>query len=124
VDNADVNNHVWTINDLAGNAVRTSMTAGSSKGWINKLLLSENLDLIPTNVGGAYTTYYCDYYYQNSGVRVVARSCSYASTVGGVACVLADYAVSSTVASIGSRLAFNGVITEAESVAAYKAALA
>jgi hypothetical protein len=122
IDNAYVNNRVWTIKDLAGNTVRTSMTAGSSNGWINKLLLSENLDLIPTNVGGADTTYYCDYYYQNSGVRVVARSCSYAVSYGGVAFVDASYAASNTYTNIGSRLAFRGEIEIAESVAAFKAA--
>ena len=122
VDNADVNNHVWTVKDLAGNTVRTSMTAGSSNGWINKLLLSENLDLIPTNVGGIDTTYYCDYYYQKTGVRVVVRSCYYARSNGGVACVDASVSTSYSYAGIGSRLAFRGEIEIAESVAAFKAA--
>lgn len=121
VDNADVNNHVWTIKDLAGNSVRTSVAASSS-GWINKLLLSENLDLLPTVVGGSDTTYYCDYYYQNAGVRVVARSYDYANAYGGVACVLANFAASNAYPDIGSRLAFRGEIEIAESVAAFKAA--
>jgi hypothetical protein len=122
VDNADVNNYVWTIKDLAGNTVRTSMTAGSSNGWIKKLMLNQNLDLLPTVVGGSDTTYYCDYYYQNSGVRVVARSCIDARTNGGVAYVYAYYAASNAGAYVGSRLAFRGEIEIAESVAAFKAA--
>lgn len=122
VDNAYVNNRVWTVKDLAGNTVRTSMTAGNNDGWINKLMLSENLDLIPTGVGDADTTYYCDYYSQNSGVRAVARSCFSANTIGGVACVYARHASSYTNSHIGSRLAFKGEIEIAESVAAFKAA--
>lgn len=122
VDNADVNNRVWTIKDLAGNTVRTGMTGASSNNWIQKMLLSENLDLIPTTVGGSDSSYYCDYYYQNTGVRVVARSCYNAYTNGGVACVLAVNAASRANAYVGSRLAFRGEIEIAESVAAFKAA--
>lgn len=122
IDNVDVNNRVWTIKDLAGIAVRTGMTGASSNNWIRWMLLSENLDLIPTDVGGSETTYYCDYYYQNLGVRVVARSFSYASSYGGVAFVLAFSAASDASSNIGSRLAFKGEIEIAESVAAFKAA--
>jgi hypothetical protein len=121
VDNADVNNNVWTIKDLAGNSVRTSVAA-SDNGWIKKLMLNQNLDLLPTVVGGSDKTYYCDYYYQNSGVRVVARSYNNAHTNGGVADVLAFDAASNTHSSVGSRLAFRGEIEIAESVAAFKAA--
>jgi hypothetical protein len=121
VDNADVNNHVWTIKGLAGNSVRTSVAA-SSNGWIKKLMLNQNLDLLPTVIGGTDTTYYCDFYYQNTGVRVVARSCGDAYTNGGVAFVLAYHAASNADTVIGSRLAFRGEIEIAESVAAFKAA--
>ena len=111
IDNVDVNDYVWTIKDINGNTKRTGMTASStSSQYITKMLLSENLDLIPTGVGGSETTYYCDKYYCNSGSRVVARSCGYAGTVGGVAFVNAYDDASFTFAYYGSRLAFTGAI--------------
>jgi hypothetical protein len=54
---------------------------------------------------------------------VVYRSNYGANAAGGVAYVNSYNAPSGTGAYIGSRLAFNGTVTEAESVAAYKAAL-
>ncbi len=53
--------------------------------------------------------------------RVLARSCYGAGTQGGVAYASASHDSASTVAFIASRLAFRGVIREAESVAAFKA---
>ena len=111
VDNVAIQDRVWTVNDIDGSAKRTGMTAGNADGWITKLMLTENLDLIPTAAsGGSETTYYCDYYWQSSGSRVVARSVHDASTYGGVACVYANYGSSDTYTSIGSRLAFSGTI--------------
>ncbi len=75
------------------------------------MMLSANLDFIPTaNTGGSETTYYCDYYYSNTGSRVVARSFFIANADGGVACVYASHDSSSTSTGIGSRLAFHGTI--------------
>lgn len=110
VDNVDVTDRNWTVKDISGNTKRSGLQANTADGWINKLMLSENLDMIPTGVGGGDTTYYCDYYWQSSGSRVVARSCRNAYAYGGVAFVDADIGVAYAYASIGSRLAFSGQI--------------
>lgn len=110
VDNADVSNYVWTITNVKDGTTRNAGTAHSADGWINKLMLSSNLDLIPTGVGGSETTCFCDYYYRNTGSRVVARSYFNANPYGGVAFVLANRDSSYTYGGIGSRLAFNGTI--------------
>ena len=110
IDNADVNDLVWIITNTKTGTTRNAGTAGNANGWITKLMLSDNLDMIPTAVGGAETTYFCDYYYQNTGARVVLRSFVNAGTFGGVACVNADNDASYTYAGCGSRLAFNGTI--------------
>ena len=74
------------------------------------------------HVGGSETTHYSDYYYQTSGgPLVLARSYSDSVTAGGVACADADSDASVTYSYCGSRLAFRGVIREAESVSAFKA---
>ena len=110
IDNADVNDLVWTITNTKTGATRNAGTAGNANGWITKLMLSDNLDMIPTAVGGAETTYFCDYYWQNTGARVVLRSCSDAYTHGGVVIVYAYHVASYSHAGSGSRLAFNGTI--------------
>ena len=110
IDNADVNDLVWTITNTKTGATRNAGTAGNANGWITKLMLSDNLDMIPTAVGGAETTYFCDYYWQNTGARVVLRSYNTANTIGGVVFVFAYDVASAANASFGSRLAFNGTI--------------
>ena len=114
IDNVVVDARVWKVTDKEGTQ-RTAGTGASSSQYITKMLLSENLDLIPTAAsGGSETTYYCDYYSQSSSSsRVVLRSNYSAGASGGVACVNASGDSSGTGASVGSRLAFNGTIVEA-----------
>lgn len=116
-----INNYVWTITNPDG-TTRT-VTAHNSDGWIVEVAAAAGtfFDLIPTQVGGSESTYYSDYYYRNTGTRVLARSCHSASTNGGVSCTYANYASSYANANYGCRLAFRGVIREASSVSAFKA---
>ena len=97
---------------------------GGSGGWNSRMRIDANGDLVMLAKAGTNTTFYCDWVNSNSGSRVLLRSGNYASASGGVAYVSANDAPSSAYGSFGSRLAFNGAITEAENVAAYKAALA
>ena len=97
---------------------------GGSGGWNSRMRIDANGDLVMLAKEGTETTFYCDWVSSNSGSRVLLRSFSHAQAQGGVAFVSANNAPSSVYAHVGSRLAFNGAITEAESVAAYKAALA
>ncbi len=123
IDNADVQDYVWTITDIEnGNTTRNAGTASNtSSQWISKMIFGEFIDLIPTAVAGSETTGFCDKYYCSSGSRVVLRSCSYADSYGGVAYVGANVDSSYTNAYCGSRLAFSGVIVEASDVATFKA---
>ena len=70
---------------------------------------------------GSNSTYYCDgnngSYSSSLGVW---RSYGSAYDSGGVSCVLVRYDSSFTYADYGSRLAFRGVCTKAESVEAFK----
>ena len=120
VDNVAVNDYVWSVTEDDG-TVRKAGTGGSSTGWITKMLIGAHLDLIPTAVGGSETTCYCDFYYEEAGIRVVGRSYYDASTGGGVAYAYADGSSSTIYPNYGSRLAFSGSLVEAESVEAYKA---
>ncbi|OAV64446.1 hypothetical protein Barb6XT_02799 [Bacteroidales bacterium Barb6XT] len=123
VSKVAINNRVWTITD-SDRTTRT-VAAGASDGWITDMAAmgdSEYLDVTPIAAGGSDTTYFSDYYYQSTGTgRVLARSSNSSSADGGVACADAGNGSSSAGTSIGSRLAFRGEISEAESVAAFKA---
>ena len=122
VKGVEINNRVWTITDPEGG--ERQVNAGTDTGWITHVAAENGpfFDLVPTNVGGSETTYYSDYYYESSGSPLVlARSYNSSNTVGGVAFAYAVSVASCTNTSIGSRLAFRGVIEEAQSVSAFKA---
>lgn len=75
-----------------------------------------------TTESGSDSTYYCDFNYgPKYSARVVRRSGNNANTNGGVSIADASLDSSYTDASQGSRLAFRGIASKAESVEAFKA---
>lgn len=93
-------------------ASSSSNTAASSSGWITGIAHGEYADIMPTYVsGGSDTTYYADYYYQNTDNIVFARSGSsdYGS-ICGVFFSRANCDSSDSRSGIGSRLGFYGKI--------------
>ena len=126
IGNVTSNNYVLTIKDMNTKQNRTVsgfVQRAGTYGWTSRMKITEQGDFIPVALGATDATSYCDATNSNSGSRVVGRSYGNANTYGGVAYVSSNNAPSGAGASVGSRLAFNGVVTEAESVAAYKAAL-
>lgn len=93
-------------------ASSSSNTAASSSNWITGIAHGEYADIMPTYVsGGSDTTYYADYYYQNTGNRVLLRSGhSAAGSICGVFCSCADNVSSASTSRFGSRLGFYGNI--------------
>ena len=125
IGNVTSNNYTITVKDMNTGENRNVSgwyQFGGTGGYASRFKVTENLDFIPREKSATETTSYCDWVNGNSGSRVVNRSHFYANAYGGVAAVNSLNAPSATNAYIGSRLAFNGEITEAESVAAYKAA--
>ena len=93
-------------------ASSSSNTAASSSNWITGIAHGEYADIMPTYVsGGSDTTYYADYYYQNTGNRVLLRSgdSGFGSDCG-VFCSRASFASSHSGSTFGSRLGFYGNI--------------
>lgn len=93
-------------------ASSSSNTAASSNNWITGIAHGEYADIMPTYVsGGSDTTYYADYYYQNTGNRVLLRS---GGSDGGSSCGVfyshASHDSSHSFSTIGSRLGFYGNI--------------
>lgn len=93
-------------------ASSSSNTAASSSNWITGIAHGEYADIMPTYVsGGSDTTYYADYYYQNTGNRVLLRSgYSGLGSVCGVFFSDAHNDSSNSHSRIGSRLGFYGNI--------------
>lgn len=104
VSGVTINNYVWTITNPDGTT--RNVTAHSGDGWIKEIAAAAGpfFDLVPTEVGGSETTYYSDYYYRNTGSRVLARSYYSANTDGGVSFTYAYHDSSYANASCGCRL--------------------
>ena len=84
----------YTGYDKKGNICRTS-------GYAKKMLLGENGDIIPTEVDGSSSTYWCDYYRTTitiDGIFVVLVGNGLASIYGGY--------TSNSARDIGTRLCF------------------
>lgn len=107
---------LWTTDDPS-NFSDTSYTGYDKKGnicrtdgYAKKMLLGEDGDIVPTEVGGSSSAYWCDYYYTNASasrmqmmlVGGVAADGSYA----GLAYVNSYNAPSAANRYIGTRLCF------------------
>lgn len=92
----------YTGYDKKGNICRTS-------GYAKKMLLGENGDIIPTEVDGSSSTYWCDYYRTTitiDGIFVVLAGSSANGALGnGLASIYGSY-TSNSARDIGTRLCF------------------
>ena len=93
-------------------ASSSSNTASSSSGWITGIAHGEYADIMPTYVsGGSDTTYYADYYYQNTGNNILLRSGRSDNESGcGVFYSDTESVSSFSYSALGSRLGFYGNI--------------
>lgn len=93
----------YTGYDKKGNICRTN-------GYAKKMLLGEDGDIVPTEVGGSSSTYWCDYYYTNTSANRMQVVLVGGSADGGSHAGLADvytyHAPSAAARSFGSRLCF------------------
>lgn len=91
--------------DLRGNLPR-------KEGYVKKLILGEHGEIMPLEVGGGSTTYFCDYFYTNipsSGVSergVLFGGSAYYGSYAGFVFAHTNSTATSTLAAIGSRLCF------------------
>ena len=92
----------YTGYDKKGNICRTN-------GYAKKMLLGENGDIIPTEVDGSSSTYWCDYYRTTitiDGIFVVlAGSSANGALNNGLASIYGGY-TSNSARDIGTRLCF------------------
>lgn len=93
-------------------ASSSSNTAASSSGWITGIAHGEYADIMPTYVSdGSDTTYYANYYYQNTGNKILLRSGRSDNESGcGVFYSDTESVSSFSYSALGSRLGFYGNI--------------
>lgn len=93
----------YTGYDKKGNICRTN-------GYAKKMLLGEDGDIVPTEVGGSSSTYWCDYYYTYTSANrmqvVLVGGDADDGSSAGLARVSANPAPSGATRGIGSRLCF------------------
>lgn len=93
----------YTGYDKKGNICRTN-------GYAKKMLLGEDGDIVPTEVGGSSSTYWCDYYYTYTSANrmqvVLVGGRADSGSVAGLAVVNANLAPSAAGRYFGSRLCF------------------
>lgn len=107
---------LWTTSDPS-NFSDTSYTGYDKKGnvcringHVKKMLLGEDGDIVPTEVGGSSSTYWCDYYYTNTSANrmqvVLVGGSAGNGSAAGLASVDTGYAPSAAPRNVGSRLCF------------------
>lgn len=107
---------LWTTDDPS-NFSDTSYTGYDKKGnicrtnsYAKKMLLGEDGDIVPTEVGGSSSTYWCDYYYTNTSANrmqvVLVGGSAGNGSAAGLASVDTGYAPSAAPRNVGSRLCF------------------
>lgn len=93
----------YTGYDKKGNICRTN-------GYTKKMLLGEDGDIVPTEVGGSSSTYWCDYYYTNTSANrmqvVLVGGNADTGSGAGLANVHTNTEPSVATRHIGSRLCF------------------
>jgi len=93
----------YTGYDKKGNICRTN-------GYVKKMLLGEDGDIVATEIGGSSSTYWCDYYYtytQANRMQVVLVGGDAGDgSSAGLADVSASDAPSDADRNVGSRLCF------------------
>ena len=119
VDNVSINDNLWTITEDDGTS--RHVQAGASNGWISKVSVGDELDIVPVDISVSKLTGFCDYYWQDAGnSRTLARSDKWDIENGGVSFAYADSVNTDAVPYFGSRLAFRGDIIVEDDIQAFR----
>lgn len=121
-DKGDAHDTAYSSMSSSTYPTKRKLNTSDLSGWISKVWGGEYGDMTIKESSGSETTYYCDYGNVNpSSSYVFYRSDYYANTVGGVAYLSGGHSSSYTDDRFGSRLAFDGTITEVTSSTTFKA---
>lgn len=119
VDNVSINNSVWTIAE--DDSLTRDVQAGAFTGYIQKVSVGENLDMVPVAIGASAKTGFCDYYNRVSGNNLVLERSYYGTTTQGGLAFMNTYNDALSFSNIiGSRLAFRGDIIVEDDVQTFR----
>ncbi len=106
---AYVTTHTSKYSDSAYDGYENRGSISHSEGWTTRMLLGAFGDLMPTNVGGSSSTFWCDYYWLNPSANLYGALLVGSANNGaydGFGFVGTGSVPSDAWAAIGSRLCF------------------
>ena len=111
VSNLWVNDNPATWSDSVYDGYTNKGAISRSNGYIKKALMGTTGDILPSDITGSGTTYYCDYFYTSIPATTTLRVLCVGGhaddgTYAGFAYSFTDNAPSGAHASVGSRLRF------------------
>lgn len=81
-----------------------------TEGWVKTMLHEDKSVMIPKELGGSDSTYFCDYFYTPGGsgswVAPLRGGTAYGRSAAGFGCLCTIYSAAVTAASIGARLCY------------------
>lgn len=111
VSNLWINDNPITWSDSVYDGYTNRGAIARSNGYVKKILMGAHADILPIDITGAGTTYYCDYFYTSLPGTTTLRGLfvggsAYDGTSAGFAYSITAHTPSIASASIGSRLRF------------------
>lgn len=121
IDNLIISDTNGTVNVLNYNdSVNRQVSVFTSNGCISKFIFGQYADMLPAAIDGSnYAIHFCDYFSISTSTSVdfvAFRSDSSNFASGGVGSLSFNYTSSGSRNSIGSRLLYNGAVTEVDSL--------
>ena len=106
---AYVTTHTSKFSDTVYDGYENRGSISHSEGWTTRMLLGAFGDLLPVNVGGSSSTFWCDYYWLNTSPNLYGAllgGSAGSSAAGGFGYVYTLVVPSGASAAFGSRLCF------------------
>ena len=99
------------FNDANYNGYHHVGNEARANGYVTAIIFGEEGDIMPTEIGGGDTTYFCDYHYTDIPSSTALRGVCFGGSAShgawdGFVYAISDYAPSNASARIGSRLCF------------------
>ena len=104
-----VTTHSSKFSDSSYDGYENRGSISHSGGWTTRMLLGAFGDLLPVNIGGSSSIYWCDYYWLNTSPNLygdVLGGHAAGGASDGLGCVYTYYVTSVANTNIGSRLCF------------------
>lgn len=116
IDGVNINARVYYVNNnpatfaddvFTGDYINNGITSATANYYIKNLVASGEGFVASDTSGGSASTFVPDYFYQDTGARIMAfgGNAGYTAFAGGF-CLAADYAASLSRADVGSGLSF------------------